>query len=337
MNELRLHQLEMLHLLWLAPALIAVFVYAASRRKQALAKFAGTGALDRIGLSVRPGARLRKAILSTAAVALIIVALARPAWNPTERNVSRRGRDVVFVLDVSRSMLAEDLPPSRLDRAKLAILDAIESLEGDRVALVAFAGAAAVKCPLTLDYGFFRMALEDISPDSVARGGTLIGDALRKTLSEVFDDKPSQFRDVILITDGEDHESFPIEAAAALGERGARLIAIGLGDEDAGKRIPTTDEAGRTTFLTYDGREVWSKLDASSLRKMASSTPGGRYLNVATGAFDLGEIYQQLIASADRRDLEERTIERYEEKFQIFLGAGFLLLCFESLIRERKR
>lgn len=337
MNEFRLHHVEMLHLLWLAPLTAAVFFYAARRRRRALAAFADRATLRRIALSPAGSRRAWRAALVVAATALAAVALARPAWNPHEQEISRRGRDVVFLLDASRSMLAEDLPPSRLERARLAILDVIERLEGDRVALVVFAGAASVKCPLTLDYGFFRMALEDVSPESVPRGGTLIGDALRKVLSEVFDAKASQYRDIVLITDGEDQESYPVEAAAAAGAKGVRLIAIGLGDENTGKRIPVTAESGEKTFLKYQGREVWSRLDAATLRKMAAATPGGRYLNVSTGAVDLGEVYEKLIASAEKKDLDSQMIERYEEKFQIFLGAAFLLLCGELLIGERRR
>ena len=337
MNDLRLHDVDMLYLLWLTPLLIGLYYYASRRRRQALRGFAQPTLLEQISRKVNLAARRWKAALVVAGFAVLVIGLARPAWNPIPQEVVRRGRDVVFLLDVSRSMLAEDLAPNRLERAKLAILDAIDRLEGDRVSLVAFAGSASVKCPLTLDYGFFRMALEDISPTSVARGGTMIGDSLRKVLQEVFDEQQSQYRDIVLITDGEDHESFPVEAAEAAGGRGIRLIAIGLGDENVGRRIPVSNSNGEIGFLKYKGEEVWSRLDANSLRQMAAATPGGRYLNVATGAIDFGDVYLQLIASAQRRDLESQMIERYEEKFQIFLGLAFMLLCVEIAISERKR
>src|SRR5207248_2088929 len=124
-------------------------------------------------------------------------------------------------------MLAQDVAPSRLERTKIWINDLVGSLRGDRVSLVAFAGAAVVKCPLTLDYGYFRMSLEELSPGSVPRGGTLIGDAIRKTMSQVFDvggAAASRHRDIILITDGEDHESFPVQAAEQAGKDGVRII-----------------------------------------------------------------------------------------------------------------
>jgi len=337
MSTIHFGNLPALNLLWILPLIAGIFLYAAHRRRRALESFAEAGLLPRLHQSVSLVRRRWKQGLILAAFALAAFSLARPAWNPEARKVERTGRDVVFLLDVSRSMLAEDLTPSRLDRAKLAISDCIDGLEGDRVGLVAFAGTAAVKCPLTLDYGFFRTMLEDLDTDSISRGGTAIGDALRRAMDEVFLDEEKKFKDLILITDGEDHDSFPLEAAKEAGERGIRLIAIGLGDEGEGSRIPVTDRQGRKTFLTHKGREVWTRLDGGTLRKMVNATPGGRYLNVATGTFDLGEVYANLVAAAERRELESRTLERYEEKYQIFLGFAFLLLCLELLLNERRK
>jgi Ca-activated chloride channel family protein len=155
-------------------------------------------------------------------------------------------------------------------------------------------------------------------------------------MDDVLKSQDAQFQDIVLITDGEDQESFAVEASRAAGARGIRLIAIGLGDENEGRRIPVTNERGERTFLTYQGQEVWSKLNADTLRSMVNATPGGRYLNVATGAIDLGDVYTKLIASAERRELEEQTTERYEEKFQVFLAVAFLLLCAEMVVRERR-
>ncbi|MGK5092158.1 VWA domain-containing protein [Deltaproteobacteria bacterium TL4] len=334
---MRFFNTEYLLLLWMVPVLAGVYIYAAHKRRQALARFADTKLLPLINTSISLTRRRWKAVLLLLAFTLGVIAAARPAWNPLPKKLERQGRDVIFVLDVSKSMLAEDLLPNRLERAKIAILDVIEKLEGDRVGLIVFAGNAVVKCPLTLDYGFFRMMLEDISMDSVSRGGTMLGDAIRKALDEVFDDQEKKYKDMILITDGEDHDSFPVEAASDAGNRGIRLIAIGIGDEDQGKRIPVTDENGQKTFLKYKGQEVWSKLDADTLRKMVNATPGGRYLNVATGTIDLGDVYAKLIASAEKKDLESKTVKRYEEKFQIFLGLMFILLCVEMLLSERKK
>ncbi len=336
MRDTHLLAIDMLYLLWVIPLLIGVYFYASRQRRRALGRFADANLLARLNPAVSIARRRWKAVLLLAGFAFATLGLARPAWNLVETEVRREGRDVIFVLDVSKSMLAEDLVPNRLERAKLAILDSIERLQGDRVALVAFAGTAVVKCPLTLDYGFFRMALEDISPNSVTRGGTLIGDALRKAMQEVYDNQDKEYKDLILITDGEDHESFPVEAAKELGERGVRLIAVGLGDENEGRRIPITDSNGRRAYVKYNGREVWTKLDADTLRQMVNATPGGRYLNVATGAIDFGDVYVKLIAGADKTDLGSATIERYEEKFQIPLALAFLLLCIEMAVRDSR-
>ena len=334
---MRLHSVEMLYLFWLLPLLLALFVYAAQRRRRALAAFIDTQLLSQLSVSVSHARRRWKAAAILTASALTVVALTRPGWNPKPKTIERQGRDVVFIVDVSKSMLAEDLAPNRLERAKLEIRDCIEQLQGDRVGLIAFAGTAAVKCPLTLDYGFFRMMLEGISTDSIARGGTLIGDALRKAMDEVFDDQQKKYKDVILITDGEDHDSFPVQAAEQAGEQGIRIIAIGLGDENEGRRIPVTDAGGRKTFLKHDGQEVWSKLDGETLLKMVNATDGGKYLPVATGAIDLGEVYMKLVASAEKKELESKTVKRYEEKFQVFLSMAFGLLCLEAAVSDRRR
>ncbi len=335
MSTIRLHNIEMLYLLWLLPLLFALFLYSANRRKQLLERLINID-LQRQLISVNPVRRRWKAVLLLAGFALLVIGLARPAWNLQQTTITRTGRDVVFVLDVSKSMLAEDLAPNRLERAKLAIADVVDKLQGDRVGLLVFAGSAAVKCPLTLGYGFFRMMLENVSTDSISRGGTMIGDALRLVHDQMLDNQEKKYKDIVLITDGEDQESFPIEAANEAAEKGVRLLIVGLGDENEGKRIPITDASGRKTFMKYQGQEVWSRLDAHTLRAMAMATPGGRYLNVATGTIDLGEVYQQLIGSAEKKELEEEIIEKYEEKFQVFIGISFLLLGIEALISERR-
>jgi len=329
--------LNMLLLLWLLPVIALFYIYAAYRRKKDLRIFIDSKLLDRISMTADRTRRLWKAVLVIIGAAFIIFALSRPAWNPRSRTIERRGRDIIFILDVSRSMLAEDLAPNRLERAKFAINDMISSLKGDRIGLIVFAGSNVMKCPLTLDYSFFRYMLQDISTRSVSRGGTMIGDAVRKALDEGFDDQEKKYKDIILITDGEDHDSFPVRAAEEAAQRGIRIIAIGLGDEDEGKRIPIRDENGNMTFMKYRGREVWTKLDATTLRKMANATEGGRYLNVATGTINLGEVYNKLIAGEDKRKIEAETIDMYEDKFQIFIAAALIFLTVEMFIGERKR
>ncbi|MBI9107618.1 MAG: VWA domain-containing protein [Spirochaetales bacterium] len=309
--------------LWIPLAACALGIIGIMRAKKILTEFYPRA--FKVSPDYTPR-RVMLLVLISAAMLLTVFAAARPSWSQSETTVSRKGRDVVFVIDVSRSMLAEDLYPNRLARAKLAVIDALSVIEGDRVALVAFAGTAVVKCPLTLDYSFFRQSIEQLSPDAVSVGGSMIGDALRKTLTDVLAGSSGGYRDIILITDGEDHESYPLKAAEMLGDRDVRLIAIGLGDEDTGKRIPVTDENGNKVFLTYKGQEVWSRLDAATLRQMVASTSGGRYLNVSTGAFDMGEIYFSLIKSQEARFIMEETSIEHEEDFQYFLAPAVILM-----------
>ena len=329
---MRFYQMSCLHLLWLAPVLLFALWLTTRWRMRTLQRLASARLLREIVKGVKPSRRRWQAGLFILGFIALVIALTRPAWNPKPKIVERWGRDVVFVLDVSRSMLAQDLRPSRLERAKLAIRDVLEILSGDRVALVAFAGTAVVKCPLTLDYGFFEMALNNLTPGSVSRGGTMIGDAIRTALDEVFDDEGGKYRDIVLITDGEDHDSFPVEAAKDAGNRKVRILAIGLGDEDEGKRIPVEDTKVQRAFLTYQGREIWSKLDADTLRKIVNVSFGGKYFGVATGTIDLGTIYQELIVEAEQRKVESLVIKQYEEKFQIFLLLAFIFLLTEILL-----
>jgi Ca-activated chloride channel family protein len=235
-------------------------------------------------------------------------------------------------------MLAEDITPNRLERSKIAISDLLEVLRGDRIAIVTFAGNASVKCPLTQDYAFVRMALADITTESTSRGGTMVGDAIRKAAEEVFDKQSREYKDLILITDGEDHDSFPVQAAEKAAEEGVRIIAIGLGDDATGSRIPITGPRGEKTFLKYQGQEVWSKLDSDTLREVAYATDGGKYLTVAPGTtMDLGRIYEDLIASAEKRELESVTMMKYDEKFQVFIALAIGMLMGEVLVSERRK
>ncbi len=323
-----------INFLWLLPILILLLIYDYYRRKRTLQYFIHDNYILKSPSTDNIKRRKLEQILLLLSLIFITVALARPGWNPKEVNVKRKGRDVVFIIDVSRSMLADDLKPNRLERAKTEIIDTVSQLSGSRVALIEFAGNTVVKCPLTTDYSFFRSATENLSINDVSRGGTMLGDALREAMTNVFDSKEKKYKDIILITDGEDHESFPIEAAKTAGEQGIRLIVIGLGNEKQGTRIPIKDKQGNRIFLTYKGEEVWTKLDADTLRKMAEASIGGKYLNVGTGAFDLGEIYLRLIASADKKEVQEDTIMKYQELFQFFLIISYSLLLLGLLKQE---
>lgn len=333
---MELGELRWLHALWAVAAIGAMLLIAAARRRAAAKRLIDAELLPAVAARPSLGRLVAKSLLVAAALACVALALARPRWSAVPQDVRRLGRDVVFVVDVSRSMLADDLKPSRLERAKLAIQDVLESGVGDRVGLVAFAGTAVTKVPLTFDYGFMSMQLDALSPASVPRGGTLIGDAIREALRS-FDTESPAHRDIILITDGEDHESFPVEAAGKAGEMGVRIIAVGLGDETIGRPITYTDDRGVRRTVTYQGEPVRSKLDADTLRRVAAASNGGVYFNVATGNINLDEVYTQLVRRAEQTELEGKQGVRLEEQFQIFLAAALALLAIEAMIGERPR
>jgi Ca-activated chloride channel family protein len=328
-----------LWLLFIIPVvLVPAYTWCFWRKARTLSILASNEMLKKINTSVSLKKQIFKALLLIAAFISIVAALTEPKWNPKSQQIKRKGRDIAILLDTSRSMLAEDIKPSRLERSKIAISDLLETLKGDRVAILTFAGNSTIKCPLTQDYSFIRMVLADISTESTSRGGTMIGDAIRKATQEVFDRQSREYKDIVLITDGEDHESFPVEAAKKAGIEGIRIIAIGLGDEDQGSRIPITGPNGERTFLKYKGQEVWSKVDGDTLREIVYATEGGKYLSVKPGTtLDLGEIYEDLIASAEKRELESATMMTYDEKFQIFVALGIILIICEALISERKK
>jgi len=318
---------------WLAPIVLLLVVLAIARRRRALGRFADRALLGQIAQMSGTGVLIVRGALVSAAIGLIAVALARPLLDKTERTIQREGRDVVFIVDVSRSMLADDLAPSRLERTKLWIRDVIPTLDGDRVGLIAFAGSSVVKCPLTLDYAFFDMALSELATDSVSRGGTMLGDALRRASEQVFDNFEGRFRDVLLFTDGEDQGSAPLEAARSAGEAGIRLLAFGLGDADQGTRIRDPDPRASSEYILDDsGRPVRSRLDRDTLEAMARSTPGGVYVHVGTGNVELDRLYQDLVKDAAKSVVQEDTIVEYDERFQTYLGLALGALLVFALI-----
>ncbi len=322
-------------LLWLLPAIVGLLYIARRRRVAAALRFAEPGILGRLIPAASPGRDLLRSAALTLALALLITGLARPRWGVFFEKVQSRGVDLFVLLDVSRSMLAEDVAPNRLERAKADIRDLMSHLAGDRVGLIVFAGASIVIVPLTTDQGFFLTALDEVDPASAPRGGSLIGDAIRKALESL---EPRADRDqvLVLITDGEDHDSFPAEAAKQAAERGVKIFTVGLGDAAEGRRIPVRDERGNQTFLKQDGQEVWSKMDEKLLKDIALNT-GGAYVPAQTRAYDLGTIYHDRLAQLTRGEISAEKRKRYGEQFQIFLVAGFVMLLFETLVPRYPR
>ncbi len=338
MQSLSFDDLRWLHLLWLVLSVTLVALYGLWQRQRSLRRFASQPLLVRLVPPrswVRP---LLRIVLVSTGLILLVAAMIGPRWGEREQRVTRRGIDVMILLDVSRSMLARDVYPSRLERAKLSIRDdLLPALAGDRVGLIAFAGVPSLKCPLTSDYGFFRLALEDATPDSVPRGGTLIGDAIRKA-AEAMDDKLDTHKLVLLITDGEDHESFPVEAARALWQdHRIPVVAVAIGDEREGARVPVRGSSGET-YLEYQGKTVWSRANFEQLRQIAAASDLNRFVPVGTRDFDLGEIYRTAVVPyIEHREQTETQRIPLPSRYHPFAVAALMLILLDSLLREGPR
>ncbi|RPI83930.1 MAG: VWA domain-containing protein, partial [Planctomycetaceae bacterium] len=309
----------------LSAAWLALSLYSRHKRRQAAEAFVSREMRSRI-LPTESSPRFwTKMLLREAALVFCLVALAGPRYGIQEEQIIPRGSDLYVLIDVSRSMLAEDVPPSRLGRAKADVAALLNRLEGERVGLIAFAGQAVVKCPLTVDYDSFRRSLAELDPGSAPRGGTAIGDAIRKAL-EVFDAQAGRDQAILLITDGDDQQSYPLDAAAVAAERQVAIFAVGLGDADQGARIPQSGDA--RSFMEYKGEQVWSKLDGSLLEQIALKT-SGVYVPAGTRAYDLGELYIDHLQGRRGETEQSRTRIRRAERFQIPLALGLLALLMD--------
>lgn len=331
MNDVEFANLHLVHLLWGVAALTLVGVYGIAQQRRALRRFADGRLLPHLAPPISWARGLLRLAVVALALTALVIALVDPRWGQVERTVLRRNVDVLVLLDVSRSMLAQDIAPSRLERAKLALRDdLIPALGGDRIGLIAFAGLPSLACPLTSDYGFFRLALDDVSPLSSPQGGTLIGDAIRRA-GEAFDTPLDAHKLVILITDGEDHESFPVQAARKLwDEQRAPVVAVALGDPREGARIPLASDRG-VEFLQHEGATVWSKADFGSLRTLVDASPLGVFVPAGTQNFDLGEIYERMVAKLEiDAQAESQQVER-PSRFYPFVVIAFVLLVADSV------
>jgi len=311
--------------LWLAVAL-----YERARRRRAAEAFVAAALWPRIMPPDSGGRFWLKTALRTLALVLGMVALAGPRFGQHIELVRPRGSDLYVLIDVSRSMLAEDVPPSRLGRAKADVAELLQHLSGERIALVAFAGKAVVRCPLTTDYNYFRAALDELSPASAPRGGTAIGDAIRKAL-EVLPQDAERDQTLLLITDGDDQESMPLQAAETAAERRVAIFTVGLGDAEKGARIPS-EKSGAASFMEYKGEQVWSKLNGDLLSQIALKTKGV-YIPAGTRAYDLGELYQDHLRGRQSASAKEKRQVRLSEQYQLFLALALFCLLLELLIR----
>jgi len=320
----------------LALALAAVGIWVALRRSERASRMVMPRLLPNLVPGLSTARPVAKSTLYGIGMALISFALAQPQCGSHAELTKRRGIDLVVALDASKSMLARDVQPSRLDRAKLELLTLLDDLKGDRVGIVVFAGDAFIQCPLTTDYAAAKMFLRAVDPEQMPQGGTNIGEALNLA-KKVLDgaDRGSKDRVVVLISDGEDLEGAVKDAAEALRESGIRVYAVGIGSE-SGEPIPIHNKKGEVTGYKKDanGETVLTRLDRAGLTEIAQATDGEFFYQPRGVA--MGEVVAR-IDRLQKSDFESRVTVRYEERFQYFAAPGCVLLIAGIGLRNSQR
>ncbi len=321
--------------LFLLPLVAVLFWYSFRRRRKLAERFVSRAMLPKIATSLSPFRRLVKSSLLLFALAFLLIALARPQWGMVVEHVERKGLDLVLVQDISLSMLAEDIKPSRLVRSKHEISAFLESLAGDRVGLVAFAGEAKVMVPLTLDYGTVQTMLGELSPGWLMPGTNL--SAALATGMRLFKHAGTQgkYSVMVLMSDGEELEQSAVETAKAAASAGIKIYTIGIGSLE-GVPIPLPSKNGDVQYKKdRNGNIVTTRLEERTLQEIAAVT-GGAYFHAAPGEFQLQKVLTE-IASLEKKEHAADVAEGYRDRYQIFLGMAALLLLAEALVSERGR
>lgn len=332
---LRFANSHFFYLLWLVPVLIVFFVLVFRWKKKALKDFGNVDLIKKLMTGASRGRQIFKLILVITAIVLIVLALVRPQMGTKLEEVQREGVDIFVALDVSYSMLAEDIKPSRLEKAKHEIATFLNKLQGDRIGLIAFAGEAFVQCPLTLDYGAARIFLDIMDPQLIPEPGTAIGDAISMAIKS-FEQKERKYKVLILITDGENHSQDPLEVAKEAEKEGIQIFTVGIGTVK-GEPIPLRDTQGNLSGFKKDrqGETITSKLDEITLEKIALQT-NGKYHRASAGEVELDDIYKE-ITKMEKKELGSMRFSQFEDRFQYPLGLAIFVLILEVLYPERKR
>ena len=315
-------------------SLIIFYVWAFKMRQRIQDRFAQKGLLAVLLGQVDLGKQRIKAILLILGVLFCLFALLRPQWGFKWQEVKRKGLDIIIAVDTSKSMLAGDIKPSRLERAKLAIGDFTQKLKGDRVGLVAFAGSAFLSCPLTIDYGGFLLSLADIDTNTIPRGGTSISSAIKEAIRS-YPPGESKFKVLIIITDGEDHEGDPLKLAKEAKKEGIIICCIGIGTKEGELVFLKRDDGTKEFLKDNEGNAVKSGLNEEVLQKIALAT-GGTYIRSTNTNFGLDLLYQGRLSKMEKREFEGKMAKFYEERFQIPLVVGLILILLEIILSDRK-
>lgn len=332
---MRFANIEAAYLFWIVAALAVFLFWAGARRRRALDAFADKDLLNGLLASFDIRKHRAKKFLLVAGLFFMVLALTRPQLGFKWQEIKRKGLDILVAVDVSRSMLAEDIKPNRLERVRLALADFVKHLKGDRVGLIAFSGSAFTQCPLTVDYDGFLLSAESLDTDIIPKGGTSISSAISQAMKS-YEATPNKYKVLIIITDGEDHEGGALRSAESARKEGIKIFCVGIGTKE-GELIPITDESGNKEFLKdKSGAVVKSRLDEATLQKIALTT-GGSYVRASAKEFGLDLIYKEKLSGMEKRELEAKMARQYEERFQIPLMLAFLLLAAEFVISERKQ
>ena len=325
--------LQYLYLVWILPAMVLLAVYSFRKKDQLLGLFSDPHLWGHLMPEIYRRRQVFKFLLLLAGVGLLLMALLRPQWGFHWEEVKRRGVDILVAVDVSESMLAEDIKPNRLERAKREITDFVNMLEGDRIGLIAFAGASFMECPLTLDRSAFKLFLDYLDTDLIPVPGSDVGQAITTAIQSFVKGKRAS-RALILITDGEDHSKDALRVAEEAKKKGIRIFTVGIGSQE-GAPIPMQDGSGGFK-KDRSGQVVLTKLDEATLQKIALST-GGSYVRSVTGDLDLIKIYDEIKEKLEAGDLQSTKRRRWEERFQWFLFGSLFLIALESLVPGKKR
>jgi Ca-activated chloride channel family protein len=302
------------------------------RRQRELQKFAAAHLLGKLCGNVSSKRRLLKRILLLATIACCFIALARPQYGFKWIDVKRKGIDILFAVDTSKSMLAEDVRPNRLKRAKFAIMDFIDQLEGDRVGLMPFAGSAFLMCPMTIDYNAFESSLGAIDTTIIPRGGTDLAAAISEAESILSNE--ANHKILVLITDGENLEGDVVKAATTAAEKGMTIYTVGVGTGE-GELIPL-NRNGKIGFVKDEsGSFITSRLDETILTKIAETT-GGLYVPLGSSGEGLQTIYQEKLSLIPKEELAEKRHKVALERFVWPLGAAIVFLMVEFMVGGRK-
>ena len=321
-------------LLVIPPALLTFFWWAGRKRQQLLTQFIQARLLPTLTIGISAQRQKTRLGCLVLAVVCLILALARPQWGYDWEEIRQRGLDIVVGIDTSKSMLAEDIPPNRLARAKLAALELMQRAKSDRLGLVAFAGTAFLQCPLTIDDAAFRQSLAALDVNTIPQGGTALAEAIQTALTAF--KEGDNYKVLVLLTDGEDHDSGAVEAAEKAAKEGLCIFTVGIGTT-AGELIRIKDAKGNSDYVRDEqGNVVKSHLEPKLLKDIAGATENGAYI-LLQGPKAIDTLYDQCLAKLPKSQHQEKFVRQYHERYYWPLAVAIILLLVEMLFPERKR